>query len=120
MEFFGKTINVQKETEKNRDEDGQKDELFWYIVDHNKLHKDYFLPLAAIIAKEGKAGTIDKEETVKKFRPMVEKGCLEYYKNKDLKEPVGKVFPKELRDDLGERLYDFYYEDIIKGQYKLG
>jgi hypothetical protein len=120
MEFFGKTINVQKENEKGRDDDNQKDDLFWFIVNHNKLHKDYFLPLATDVFKINKKGNVDKEEVLKKFQPMVEKGCMEYYKHNDLKERLEKVFPKDLRDDLCERLCDFYYEDIIKGAYKLG
>ncbi len=120
MEFFGKPINVQKENEKDREEDKHGDDLFWYIVDHNKLHKDYFLPIAEYVHKAHKKGNLDKQEVVNKFRPMVEKGCMEYYHQNGLKERIGKLFPKDLRDDLCERLYDFYYEDIIKGAYKLG
>ena len=120
MEFFGKPVNVQRENEKDREEDGHKDDLFWYIVDHNKLHKDYFIPLAIHIQKSHKKGEVDKESVVKKFMPMVEKGCMEYHKKNKLNEKLGTLYPKDLRDDLCERLFDFYYEDIIKGAYKLG
>ena len=42
------------------------------------------------------------------------------YHHKKLKERPAKVFTKEIRDDLCERLFDHYREDIIKGKYKIG
>jgi hypothetical protein len=32
----------------------------------------------------------------------------------------GKLFPKEMRDDLCERLFDHYVDGIKKDHYKLG
>ena len=120
MEFFGKPIDVHKEMSKNREDQKIGDELFWYIVDHDKLHKEFFHPLGSKIHKDYKANKLNKEETVKKFLPMVNKGCMEFYKHKKLKDPVRKVFPEEVRHDMCERLFDHYREDIIKGSYKLG
>jgi hypothetical protein len=45
-EFFGKAVNPTKKLEKDHKEKNIGDDLFWYIVDHDRLHKDYLLPLA--------------------------------------------------------------------------
>lgn len=120
MEFFGKPIDVHKELSKNRDDQKIGDELFWYIVDHSKLHKDHFHPIAVKIYKAHKADKLNKDEMVKEFASMVNKGCMEFYHHKKLKERPAKIFTKEIREDLCERLFDHYREDIIKGKYKIG
>ena len=118
-EFFGRAINAGKNPDK-KDQDGQNNDLFWYILDHDKLHKDYFLPVARKIKKETTSNKFDKETCIREFMPMVEKGCMEYYKHKKLNGKLGKLFPKELREELCEKLYDHYYEDIVKDCYNLG
>ena len=120
MEFFGKPIDVHKELSKKRDEQDTGDELFWYIIDHDKLHKDFFHPVAKKIHAAHKSNKLNKEEIVKDFLPMVKKGCMEFYHHKELKERPHKLFTKELIEDMCERLFDHYREDIIKDRYKLG
>jgi hypothetical protein len=117
-EFFGKNIDPIKNMNKGRDEKNIGDDLFNYIIDHDKLHKDYFFPIATKIAK--KKGDVSKEETCKEFLPMVLKGCKEYYEHKKMKGKLGKVFSKELRSDMCERLLDHYKDDIVNGKYKVG
>jgi hypothetical protein len=51
---------------------------------------------------------------------MVVKGCKEYYAHKQLKGKLGKVFSKELRKEMCERIFDHYKEDIINDKYKIG
>ena len=120
MEFFGKPIDVHKELSKKRDEQDTGDELFWYIIDHDKLHKDFFHPVAKKIHSAHTANKLNKEEIVKDFLPMVKKGCMEFYHHKELKERPHKLFTIELIEDMCERLFDHYREDIIKGRYQLG
>jgi hypothetical protein len=120
MEFFGKPLDVHKELSKNREEQKMDDDIFWYILDHNKLHKDFFHPIARKIQKEHKANKLNKEEMTKQFMPMVVKGCMEYYHHKDLKERPSKIFTKEICENLCERLFEHFREDIVKGKYKLG
>jgi spermidine synthase len=120
MEFFGKPIDVHKELSKKRDEQDNGDELFWYIIDHDKLHKDFFHPVAKKIHVALKDNKLSKEEVVDSFMPMVKKGCMEFYHHKELKERPHKLFTKEIMEDLCERLFDHYREDLIKGVYKLG
>ncbi len=117
-EFFGKNLDPIKNLNKERDDKNIGDDLFWYIIDHDKLHKDYFFPIAAKIAKH--KGNISREEVCKEFMPMVLKGCKEYYEHKKLKGHLGEVFSKELRSDMCDRLLDHYKEDIVKGKYKVG
>jgi hypothetical protein len=120
-EFFGQAIKLgKKQDKKNLGHETQSDDLFWYIVDHDKLHKDFFHPLAHKIKKDHASGKLDRHECVGKFMPRVEKGCMEFYQKNKMKGKPGKLFPKELRDDLAERLYDHYQEDIVKDKYNLG
>lgn len=118
-EFFGPAIKVGNKLLSNKSSE-EENELFWYILDHDKLHKDYILPLAKKIKNQHKKGKFNKEQCVAEFMPMVEKGCLEFYKNKKLHGKLGKEFPRKLRDELCEKLFDHFYEDIIKNQYTLG
>jgi len=120
-EFFGRAVKVgNKLDQKEKDRDEENLDLFYYILDHDKLHKDYFFPLAKKIKKMHKNGKLAKEKITMEFMPMVNKGCLEYYNHKKLDGKPEKHFSKTLREALCEKLYDHYYEDIIKDNYKLG
>lgn len=115
-EFFSKPIEIGKKGQ-NLDVDKLSDDLFWYIIDHDKLHKDYFFPIANKLRKMKQC---EPEQVLELFMPMVIKGCKEYYQDKELTGKLGKEFPKELRDGMCHRLYDQYSEDIKKDKYKLG
>lgn len=119
-EFFGKNADPIKDLHKGRDDQNIGDELFWYIVDHDKLHKDFFHPIAQKIKKESNSNKFDKEKYVAEFMPMVKKGCMEFYHQNKMQGKLGTLFSKELRKDMCERLFDHYREDIVKDQYKLG
>jgi hypothetical protein len=49
-EFFSKPNEISK---KSSEDHGEKidNDLFWYILDHDKLHKDYFFPIAKKMQK---------------------------------------------------------------------
>ena len=119
-EFFGKPADIGKKMSKDQDDQKLSDELFWYIVDHDRLHKDFFHPLAAKMKKQQDGGKVDKEKTVSEFAPMVKKGCLEFFKSKKMKGHPEKVFHKELFKDICEKLYDHYNQGIQKDHYTLG
>jgi len=120
MEFFGKPMSVDKKKDPHQDDQNMADDLFWFIVDHDKLHKDYFHPLAVKIHKAEKANKLNKEEIVKDFLPMVKHGCMEFYKKHKMHGRPQDHFTKEVVEDLCEKLFDHYREDIVKGVYKLG
>jgi hypothetical protein len=120
-EFFGRAIKAGKQQDKKHtDQDEKNDDLFWYLIDHDKLHKDFFLPIAQKIKKEHASNKLDKESCIMEFMPMVNKGCMEYYKHKKLNGKLGKVFPKKIREELCEKMYDHYCEDILNDNYSLG
>lgn len=119
-EFFGKAIDVTKEMSKNNDDKEMHDDLFWYILDHDKLHKDYFMHIAKKMKQQSMKEELDKAQCIKEFLPMVKKGCMEYYQHKKMKGYPEKIFPKELQKELCEKLFDHYREDIVKDKYKLG
>ena len=119
-EFFRKPIDINKEMSKDSNDKEMHDDLFWYIVDHDKLHKDYFMPLAKKMKQQSTKEQLDKEQCIKEFLPMVKKGCMEYYQHKKMKNNPDKVFPKELQKELCEKLFNHYHEDIVKDKYNLG
>ena len=117
MEFFGKPVDMYKEMSKERNGDHIGDDLFWYIIDHDKLHKDYFFPIAKKLKSLKECG---REMVLELYMPMVNKGCKEFYSEKKLDGRLGKVFPAQLRESICERLHDHYFDDIRNGRYKLG
>lgn len=116
-EFFGRTLDLNTTKRKDQHDEKFDDDLFWYIIDHDRLHKDYFFPIAR---KLKKIKECSPEKVLEMFMPMVEKGCKEYYVYKEMDGKLGKAFPKDLRKELCQRLYDHYREDIEKDKYKLG
>jgi len=114
-EFFNNPINLHRK--ENHESSTYKDDLFHYILDHDKLHKDYFFPIAKKL-KHLKENT-DKK-IIEIFMPMVIKGCKEYYHNQKMEGRLSKLFPQEMREELCQRLYDHYYEDVRAGKYRLG
>lgn len=118
FEFFGPAIKAGKEKDNNDlHKKENTDEVFWYIIDHDKIHKDYFHPMKEKIKAMHKDKKLDREECVDWFMPMVERGCMEYYHKHKMNGKPSKVFPKDMREDLCEKLYDHYAEDIVKGEY---
>ena len=120
MEFFGKPVDIEKEMSKERGDNGIGNDLFWFIIDHDKVHKDHFHDIAKKIHRQHKSKSVNKEEIVKDFLPMVKKGCMEFYTHHKLPGRPGNHFDKELIKDLCERLFDHYKDDIIHGKYKIG
>ena len=117
VEFFGRSMDLNTSKRKDQQEEKFDDDLFWYIIDHDRLHKDYFFPIAK---KLKTLKECSPEMVLEMFMPMVEKGCKEYYEYKEMKDKLGKAFPKDLREELCKRLYDHYREDIEKDKYNLG
>jgi hypothetical protein len=106
--------------QKERDDQDIGNDLFWYIIDHDRLHKDFFHPLAVKVHQAHKKDTLEKEDIVKEFLPMVKKGCMEFYEQNKLPGRPKDHFNKEFVKDMCERLYDHYKDDIVQGKYKIG
>ena len=117
-EFFSKPLEITTPN-KRQDKNDPKmdDDLFWYILDHDKLHKDYFFPIAQKLKNMKEC---NDDMIYEMFMPMIMKGCQEYYADKKLDGRLSKKFPLDMREDLCKRLYDHYITDIKKDKYKLG
>lgn len=120
LEFFGKHIDTNIKSLERKDDKNIGDEVFWFIIDHDRLHKDHFMPLAKKIKKSHLANKQDREKFLVEFMHMANQGCKEFYHQTKMQGKLGKLFPKEMREELAQRLYDHYYDDIIKDCYNLG
>jgi hypothetical protein len=127
-EFFG---NIKHDTEQDKDLDPQsigkeeeqelEDQVFWFILDDDDLHKKYFMPVAKELVRIHKTDTkADDLTNWKTWMPMVNAGCMNFYKEQDLKKRPEDVFTKEMRVALCKRLTDHYHDDILKDSYNLG
>lgn len=116
LEFFGRSVDTNKTSDKT-DEKFSKDDLFWSIIDNDNLHKKHFFPIAKKMKTEGR---YSKETIIKEFLPMVNQGCLEFAKEKKIFGKPSKLFPKDLREEMCEKLYNHYQEDVTKDKYQLG
>jgi hypothetical protein len=119
LEFFGSPTNFKK-SDSESDNSINKDELFDFILDHDLLYKHYFFPFALKVKELKTNGKLDRNKCLEELMPMVKKGCLEFYNSKKLTGKVAKLFPTDLREELCERLYSHYLENIEKNQYSLG
>lgn len=117
LEFFGKNININTKSLERTDANNIADDLFWYILDHDRLHKDYFFPIANKIKGLKDCGT---SQILELYMPMVKKGCKEYYQKNNMKGKLGKIFPEDMREELCNKLHEHYSEDINKDRYKIG
>jgi hypothetical protein len=118
-EFFGKSLDIKSPTDQDHDDQEIANELFQYILEHDRLHKEYFHPLAKKLQRQQQSKKENKSRLVKEFMPMVEKGCKEYYHKNKLTGKLGKLFPLDMREELCDRLYDHYCDDIKRDKYKL-
>ncbi len=119
VEFFSKPAGDGQFTSTHKEETEKIDnDLFWFIIDHDKLHKDYFFPIADKLRK--KNCQCENNEILEMFMPMVIKGCREFYQKNKLSGKLGKKFPKDLREEMCKKLYEHYKDGILKNKYKLG
>ena len=125
-EFFGVPTYLENQdhrddlTGKTADEEEKlADELYWFILDDDELHKKHFIPVAREIHEKISQPNFDRKSYMKKWAPMVNKGCMKYYKKNEMTEDPNDVFTKEMRNGLCERLADQFFDDIQKGEYKL-
>ena len=119
-EFFGSFQTKDHNDPRDKNEDGKisqdeqdkfKQDLYFYILDNDDIHKKQFYDVAETIQRDKKVG-----EDV--WMPMVNKGCLDYYKEAQMREDPKDLFSKEFREDLCKMLDDHYRKDVIKGEYR--
>lgn len=115
-EFFGKTIEVGQDSKSKEQTRNFDDHLFYYILDHDRLHKDYFFEIAKKLRSRNECSETMIYEM---FMPMVVKGCKEYYHNQKMEGRMADKFPKEMRQGLCKKLYDHFHDDIRTNKYRI-
>jgi hypothetical protein len=125
LEFFGKPLEITKDSE--RDYDGENDHLepeerehllsdvYEYILNDDMLHKKFFLPVARTIHRNPA-----KQHSHDMWLPMINKGCMEFYKEKKLLGDPVDLFTKEFREQLCKKCADECQKHILMGEFNLG
>lgn len=125
-EFFSvPALSDSDHEDHTKDKEAEKEKLandvFWYILDHDQLHKKYFFPIATEInnsIKEEK--DLDRKKFTECWMPMVKEGCMRFYKERRLLGNPKKIFDKEFLEHVCKRIADRHIKDISEGQYNLG
>jgi hypothetical protein len=128
LEFFSEIRNFHSDKKSENkslmnnklDHDKMSDDVYWYMLDHDRIHKENFIPIAREMYRLKDSKNFDKDAFVEKFLPMVNRGCMEYYKEMKLEEDPRDIFTKEMRRSLCQRLTDQSYEDVLNDEYNLG
>lgn len=125
FEFFGQlTFKKDHEDDKfslSREEKAElEDSLFWYILEDDELHKKHFMPIAKNLKARYDNHEDDSSKDWKEWIPMVNKGCLKYYKDHDIPGDPKDIFNKKLRKELCKRIENHYRNDILNNEYNLG
>jgi hypothetical protein len=116
LDFYKGEAEDKAHEEKKEKNTEMANDLFWYIVDHDNLHKEHFFHKANTIKEKfGK----DEGHDPKIWEDMVNKGCVEFFHHHKMKGDIKELFDQDLRDELCQRLADHYHKDIIDGSYKL-
>ena len=91
------------------EKDQFKNDLFFYILDHDDIHRKQFHDIAEQMTDDSTANI---------WMPIVKKGCMEFHDaNKILQHPRD-MFYKEMCEELCHMLDDHYRKDIKKGEYR--
>ena len=107
---------------KKTDDEDQKlaQNVFWYIIDHDDLHKEFVLPFVKNMKQQINSPDFNRDRFTKSWMPMVNKGCHLYYKHKKLKDDPKELFPKEMREGLCKDLCEKFIEEINDKAYHIG
>jgi hypothetical protein len=125
LEFFGKPIEIHQDKNDSRkpgedpklnreEEDQLANDILEYILNNDELHKKQFLPVARKLHKN--PTTHHKPDV---WLALVNKGCMEFYKERDMSGDPIDLFNKEFRSDLCKKFSD-HNKHILMGEYNLG
>lgn len=125
-EFFS-VPSIEKDAEgtskHTSDETREKlaNDVYWYILDHDDLHKKHFLPIAREMAQQYNATKkLNRDEYTECWMPMVREGCMDFHKEHKMKGHPSKIFNSDFCKEMCHRLAERYIADIRKSEYKLG
>jgi hypothetical protein len=109
----------KKASEKTHEQkDQMNNDVFWHIVDHDKLHKRHFFNVARHVKE--KFGDDDNHDP-KLWQDLVKDGCVDFYHKHKMKGDIKELFDQDFRTELCHKLADHYHKDITDDKhYKLG
>lgn len=96
-----------------------KDDIFWFIVDQDDLHKNYILPLINKYGSQIKDHNLDRNRFEKEWLPMINKGCGLYHKEHELKMNPAELY-NDIKDDLAKRFVEKCISDVEENAYLIG
>jgi len=109
FEFF----NVPKQEKSRVDNQGNQpddqeltDQLFWFIIDNDELHKRHVLPFVKNYRQQIMNKKYSRDKFKKYLVPMIDRGCDLFLKDKKLTKNPSKLFNNELRDSICSRVLD--------------
>jgi hypothetical protein len=117
-EFFGSNLDMKKHDPTVMDREAKEqmlNDIFYYMIDHDDLHKKQFIDIAREIHKNPA-----KEHSPKIWIPLINKACIEFYKEMKMEGNPKDLFSKDLRKELCHKAADHYHKDIMMGEYNLG
>lgn len=121
LEFFNPRHDDLERRKKEGDiiprDDKLEDTLYWFILDNDRLHKQYFLPLAFDYYKQKDRSNFDRDRFAEKCIPMVIDGCKEYCKNLKTDTAPEEMSNKDLFRSLAQRMVDQIINDAKEDAY---
>jgi hypothetical protein len=117
LDFYRKHPDDSAQEKSKDHEEHLSNDVFYYILDHDNLHKKHFFDTAKTIKTKHQK---DENHSPNYWNKMVEDGCVDFYHKNKMKGDIKEIFNKEFRDELCQRLADHYHKDIVKDDYKIG
>jgi len=117
-EFFGQLNLDQQQHVGNgmhhEEDEKLRDDVFWFVLDDDDLHKQFFIPVADKVKNHHTA------RDWKTWIPMVKAGSLKYLKTHNIKGDPRERFNKEFLRDVCQRIDDHYRENELKENFADG
>jgi hypothetical protein len=96
------------------------DQLFWYIIDNDDLHKEFVLPFIKDMKAQITSPGFNRDRFTKKWLPMINKGAKLFYKHEKLKDDPKDLFTDNLKDELCKQLCDKFIDEVKEDHYHIG
>lgn len=124
LEFFNvpndNPSRVDLQGNSQEDKAKMQDELYWYIIDNDDLHKQYVLPFVSDLKSHLSDPNFNIDRFKKEWIPMINKGCKMYYHDKKLKSNPETMFDKDFKKSLLDKIAEKYIEDVKNKAYHVG
>lgn len=125
-EFFNVPVDPLKKPDPHFDhisaEEKQKmaDNVFWFILDNDSLHKEYVLPYISDLKNQLTSPDFNREKFSKYWAPMVNKGCNLFHRKEKLTKNPDKLFDDNLKRDICKKLTDKFIDEVKNDMYFIG